>query len=192
MTSAIRLGFDDVHKILQNNIISAFSSATPAIEVRDGRTDFLGTWKNLDAETDYLVIEDVTLRAKKTMAIESGTNVVFASGVALNIPGSLDATGVTFRGVLQTAGYWDGIFISTDDHVILHNCTIRDGGGSAGDKADIIIQPGAASVTVTNCSVINSAGYGVLIKNGASDFNINSAASLNNLEGSLGPFFDEN
>jgi hypothetical protein len=192
MTSAIRIGFDDVHKVLPNNTITAYSSTIPAIEVRAGTTDFLGTWKNLDDQIDYLIIEDVTLYADKTMIIESGACINFASGTSLSIPGSLDASDVTFKGAEQTAGYWDGIFISTDNHVIFDNCIIRDGGGDTADKANIIIQAGADSVAITNCSITNSAGYGVLIKAGASNSNINDPASSNTLEGILGGFFDEN
>lgn len=192
MTSAIRLGFDDVHKVLQNNTITAYSSTVPAIDVRAGKTDFLGTWKNLDAQIDYLIIEDVTLKATKSMTIESGANINFASGTSLTIAGSLDVSGVTFKGTEQTAGYWDGIIISTDDHVILDNCIIQDGGGGTVDKANIIIQPGAVNVTITNCSITNSAGYGVLIKAGASNFDINSPISNNTFEDVISGFFDEN
>jgi len=192
MISTIRLGFDDVHKVVQNNTIDAYSSTVPAVEVRDGKTDFLGTWKNLDAEKDYLIIENVTLRATKTMIIESGTNINFAPETSLSISGSLDASGVTFKGAEQTAGYWNGIIISTDDHVTLDNCVIQDGGGGATEKANIIIQPGAVNVTLTNCSITNSAGYGIIIKAGASDFNINDLSSNNTLEGLLGGFLNEN
>lgn len=192
ITSTIRLGFDDVHKIMENNTISAYSSNVPAIEVMDGKSDFLGTWKNLDAEIDYLIIEDVSLRATKTMVIESGSDLRFTSGTAFNILGSLDASGVSFSGAEQTSGYWEGIIVSTDNHVILDNCILRDGGGGATDKANIVIQPIAVSVTITNSSITNSAGYGVLIKTGASHFSINAPASNNILEGVFGEFFDEN
>ncbi|KPK83684.1 MAG: hypothetical protein AMS27_12115 [Bacteroides sp. SM23_62_1] len=192
MTSAIRLAFDDVHKIMTNNTISAYSSSVPAIEVRDGKTDFLGTWKNLSAEIDYLIIEDVTLRATKSMTIESGSNLKFTAGSAFNISGSLDATGVTFGGSQQTAGYWDGIIISTDDHVTFDNCNIQDGGGGTTDKANIMIQPAAVNVIITNSTITNSAGYGVIIKAGASSFNIYAPASGNTFEGTLGPYLDEN
>jgi hypothetical protein len=192
MASAIRLGFDDVHKVLQNNTISAYSSSAPAIEVRNGKSDNLGTWTNLDAEIDYLIIEDVTLRATKSMTIESGSNLRFASGTIFNILGSLDASGVTFSGAEQTAGFWEGINISTDNQVTLNNCTIRNGGGGSGDMANLVIQPSAASVSITNSSIINSSGYGVLIKAGASGFGINDPGSNNVLEGALGGYFDEN
>jgi hypothetical protein len=192
MTSSIRLGFDDVHKVLQNNTISAYSSSVPAIEVRDGKSDNLGTWKNLAAEIDYLIIEDVTLRTTKSMTIESGSNLQFATGALFNILGSLNASGVTFSGSEQTAGYWEGISISTDNQVALSNCTIRDGGGGAVDKANLVIQTSAVSVSITNSSIINSAGYGVLIKAGASSFGINDPGSNNTLEGALGGYFDEN
>jgi hypothetical protein len=190
--SAIRLGFDDVHKVVQNNTINAYSSSVPAVEVRDGRSDNLGTWKNLDADIDYLIIEDVTLRTTKAMSIESGAVLQFASGALFSILGSLDATGVTIGGLEQTAGWWSGISISTDNHVVLNNCIIRDGGAGSTDKANIIIQPAAMSVSISNSSIISSAGYGIIIKAGASGFGINDPASNNTLEGQLGGYFDEN
>jgi hypothetical protein len=192
VTSAIRLGFDDVHKVLQNNTISAYSSSAPAIEVRDGKSDNLGTWKNLDAEIDYLILEDVTLRPTKSMTIETGSNLRFASGVLFSILGSLDASGVSFSGTEQNAGYWAGISISTDNLVTLNNCTIRDGGGGAADKANVVIQPAAVNVSITNSSITNSAGYGVIIKAGASGFSIDEPASNNTLNGVLGEYLDEN
>jgi hypothetical protein len=192
MTSAIRLGFDDVHKVLQNNTISANSSSVPAIEVRDGRSDNLGTWTNLDAEIDYLIIEDVTLRTTKSMTIETGSNLRFSSGTLFSILGSLNASGVTFSGAEQTAGYWEGISITTDNQVTFNNCIIRDGGGGAEDKANLVIQTSAVSVSITNSSIINSAGYGVLIKAGGSGFSINDPGSNNTLEGTLGGYLDEN
>lgn len=190
--SAIRLGFDDVHKIVENNTINAYSESVPAIEVRDGRSDNLGTWKNLDSDIDYLIIEDVTLRSTKSMSIESGSILRFASGTLFSILGSLDASGVTFGGLQQTAGWWDGISISTDNQVVLNNCIIHDGGGGLTDKANIVIQPAAVSVSITNSSIINSAGYGVIIKAGASVFGINEPVSNNTLEGEMGGFLDEN
>jgi hypothetical protein len=192
MTSAIRLGFDDVHKVLQSNTLSAYSSSDPAIEVRDGRSDNLGTWTNLDAEIDYLIIEDVTLRTTKSMTIETGSNLRFSSGTLFRILGILNASGVTFSGAEQTAGYWEGISITTDNQVTFNNCIIRDGGGGTVDKANLVIQTSAVNVSITNSSIINSAGYGVLIKAGASGFSINDPGSNNTLEGALGGYWDEN
>jgi hypothetical protein len=191
-TSAVRLGFDDVHKVVNNNTISAYSESVPAIEVRDGRTDDPGTWKNLDAEIDYLVVENATLRATKSMSIETGSVVQFASGTLFSILGSLDATGVTFAGAQQTAGWWRGISISTDNQVVMNDCIVRDGGGDTSDRANIVILPATASVSITNSSIINSAGYGVIIKAGASAFGINETASNNTLQGESGGFLDEN
>jgi hypothetical protein len=192
MVSAIRLGFDDVHKVVQNNTIHAYSSTIPAIEVRDGKSDNLGTWTNLDADIDYLIIEDVTLRTTKSMVMETGSNIKFASGVLFTILGSLDAAGITFSGAEATAGYWNGFSVSTDNLVTLNNCTIRDGGGAATDKANLVIQPAAVNVSITNSALTNSAGYGVIIKAGASDFGIYEPASDNTLEGVLGSYLDEN
>jgi hypothetical protein len=74
----------------------------------------------------------------------------------------------------------------------MNNCTIRDGGGGATDKANVMIQPATVNVSITNSDITNSAGYGVIIKAGASDFSINETASNNTLEGNLGGYLDEN
>jgi hypothetical protein len=126
------------------------------------------------------------------MTIETGSNLRFSSGTLFSILGSLNASGVTFSGAEQTAGYWEGISITTDNQVTFNNCIIRDGGGGAEDKANLVIQTSAVSVSITNSSIINSAGYGVLIKAGGSGFSINDPGSNNTLEGTLGGYLDEN
>ena len=55
----------------------------------------------------------------------------------------------------------------------------------------MVVQATATDVTISNTEIVNSKGYGVLIKSGASDFGINDPASNNTLEGDLGGFFME-
>ncbi len=190
--SAIRLGIDDVHKVVSDNSISVPGATTPAIEIRNGQNDLTGTWTNLGADIDYLVVESIVLKGTRSITIESGSVLQFASGTAFQVNGGLTASSVVFEGSENTPGYWDGISIATDNTVSLSNVTITDGGGGAVDKANVIIQPAANNVSITNSSITNSAGYGVIIKSGASDFNISEGGSGNTLSGLLGDFLNEN
>jgi hypothetical protein len=106
------------------------------------------------------------------------------------VNGSLSASSVVFEGSENTAGHWDGMYIATDNTVSLTEVTITDGGGGTADQANVIIQPSTGTVTISNSTITNSAGYGVLIKSGASDSAINSSG--NTLSGNLGGFHDEN
>jgi hypothetical protein len=188
--SAIRLGIDDVHKVVSDNTFNVPDATTPAVEVRDGQNDLTGTWANLNADIDYQVIESITLKGTRSITIESGAVVQFASGTRLQVNGSLAASSVVFEGSENTAGHWDGMYIATDNTVSFTNVTITDGGGGTEDQANVIIQPAAGSVTISNSSITNSAGYGVIIKSGASDSGINESG--NTLSGSLGGFHNEN
>jgi len=188
--TAMRVGIDDVHKVVTDNTISVPSSSVPAIEVRDGQNDLTGTWTNLSAEIDYLIVESITLKGTRTITIESGSVLQFESGTHFQVNGSLSASSVVFEGSENTAGHWNGIYIATDISVSLSDVTITDGGGGTDDQANVIIQPAAASVSISNSSITNSAGYGVLVKSGASDFGINESG--NTLSGTLGGFLNEN
>jgi hypothetical protein len=53
------------------------------------------------------------------------------------------------------------------------------------------VEATAADVSITHSEIVNSKGYGVLIKSGAQDFGINEPASSNMLEGDLGGFHQE-
>ncbi len=195
--SAIRLGFDDVHKAVEGNTIQTPSSSTAAIEIRKGRTDFLGTWKDLDTDVDYKIIDSVRIVATKQLTIEPGVNITFNKGTSLTILGSLNASGtgtstISFTGTESTAGYWNGIYIATDNQVIMDYVIIQYGGGNPENSANVIIQPAAVNTSITNSTITESAGYGVLIKTGASDFGINNPDSNNSLAGNLGGFHNEN
>ena len=74
---------------------------------------------------------------------------------------------------------------------MINHAVIRDGGGALEDKGNVIVEAPASNVIITNAEIVNSKGYGVLVKAGASDFGINDPASNNTLEGDLGGFFME-
>jgi len=196
-TTNIRLGLDDVHKVITSNTLSPMSAETPLVEIRKGKSDFLDNWTDIGTGIDYRVVDSVSILSTKTLTIEPGVTIEFASGTAFNISGSLSASGTTakpieFIGASATEGYWRGIFIQSDNTVVMDHVSISDAGGDVSDKANVIILPGAQSVSITNSTIGNSAGYGVLVKAGASGFGINDAGSNNQLSGNLGAYHDEN
>gem|GEM_PF-2392711 len=196
-TTNIRLGFDDVHKVISGNTLTPYSAETPVIEVRKGKSDFLDNWQDIGSGIDYRVVDSVSIVSTKSLTIDPGVTIQFAEGAVFNISGSLAAAGtasnpIAFTGAGNTAGLWRGIFIRTDNSVVMDYVTISGGGGDATDKANVIIRKGAAKVTITNSTITNSAGYGVLVKSGASGFAINAPESNNTLSGTLGGYHEEN
>ena len=195
--SALRLRMDDVSKVTDGNTISAASDAVPAIEVHMGLDDAPGTWPDLGTGIDYRILEDIKIKSTKSLIIEAGATLQFTAGTILEVSGGLQAMGtsgskITFEGSESKKGHWDGIFLNGTPAVDLDHTIIRDGGGDMTDKANVIVESTAADVSVTNSTINNSKGYGVLIKLGGLDFDINLPASNNTLEGDLGGFHNEN
>jgi len=199
--SAASLRMDDVTKVVHDNNIKS-PDGTPAIEVRMGIDDALGTWANLDGDFDYKILESLTIKATKDLVIEAGVNIKMSAGTILTVSGGLQALGsagseITIEGGQGNKGYWDGIFVDSKDTIQLDRVLIRDAGGAFQDKANLIIQAEASEaagtvLSVTNSTLNNSKGYGVIIKSGASDFSINDPVSNNTISGDLGDFLDEN
>ncbi len=194
-SSAVRIRMDDVNKVVNGNTIKTPDSI-PAIEVHMGLDDPLETWINLDCSYDYKILETLTVKATKNLIIEAGTTIQMSAGCVLLVSGGLQSTAtsesmVTIKGSIAKKGHWDGIFIKGTQKVQLDYVHICDAGGGFEDKANLIIESTSTDVTVTNSTINNSKGYGVLIKSGASDFGINDTASNNILEGDLGGFHQE-
>jgi hypothetical protein len=195
--SAIRVRMDDVGKVTEGNTISAASTLVPAIEMHMGLDDPLDTWPDLGAGIDYKILETVKIKSTKELIIQAGVTIQMVAGEIFEVSGGLQAVGsagsqITFEGTESKKGHWDGMFLNGTSAVNLDYTVIRDGGGDLNDKANVIVESTATDVTITNSSITNSKGYGVLIKTGALDFNINAPASNNILEGDLGGFHDEN
>jgi hypothetical protein len=161
-----------------------------------GQDDPLGTWKNLDAEIDYKIVEPLMIKETKDLAIEAGTNIQLLAGRYIEVSGGLQLNGqlgkpVTIEGTVTKKGHWDGIFLIGTQEILINHAVIRDGGGALEDKANVIVEATASNVSITNTAIVNSKGYGVLIKSGASNFGINDPLSNNTLEGDLGGFYKE-
>jgi hypothetical protein len=194
--AAVRIRMDDVNKVVNGNTIHSVSPEVPAVEIHMGLDDSLGMWKNLDAEIDYKIIEPIKIRETKDLVVEAGTTIQFLAGITLEVSGGLQVMGqsgapVTFEGTVSKKGHWDGIFLNGTQTILINHAVIRDGGGALENKGNVIVEATAAAVTITNAEIVNSKGYGVLIKSGASDFEINEPVSNNTLEGDLGGFYME-
>ncbi|MEE9462288.1 MAG: right-handed parallel beta-helix repeat-containing protein [Bacteroidales bacterium] len=196
LTAAVRIRMDDVNKVVNGNTIRSVSETVAAVEVHMGLDDPLGTWINLDAEIDYKIIEPLKIKATKDLVIEAGSTIQLLAGRYIEVSGGLHLNGqsgtpVTFEGTESKKGHWDGIFLNGTQEILITHVVIRDGGGALEDKGNVIVESTAANVTISNSEIVNSKGYGVLIKSGASDFGINDPASNNTLEGDLGGFYME-
>ena len=195
-SAAIRIRMDDVNKAVNGNTIRSGSATVAAVEVHMGLDDPLGTWKNLDAEIDYLILEPLIIKATKDLQVEAGTTIQLLAGRYIDVSGGLQLNGtsvapVTIEGSSSKKGHWDGLFLKGSQEILINHSLIRDGGGALEDKGNIIVEATAADVAITHSRIINSKGYGVLVKAGASEFGINDPASNNTLEGDLGGYYKE-
>ena len=79
--------------------------------------------------------------------------------------GTLDATGVTFRGTTQTPGFWRCIQFNAAScsTSVLNGCIIEDAGQGYNCALRIWASP-----EISNCEVRNSQGDGIYLNNGAS------------------------
>lgn len=194
--AAVRIRMDDVNKVVNGNTIRAGSGTVAALEVHMGLDDPLGTWINLEAEIDYAIIEPIKIKATKDLIIEAGSTIQLLAGRYIEVSGGLQVNGqlespVTFEGTQSKKGHWDGITLNGTQAIMINHAVIRDGGGALEDKGNVIVEAPASNVIITNAEIVNSKGYGVLVKAGASDFGINDPASNNTLEGDLGGFYME-
>jgi hypothetical protein len=194
--AAVRIRMDDVNKVVNGNTIQTPSPDIAAVDVHMGVDDSLGTWKNLDAEIDYRILEPLHVKAGKNLVVEAGTTIRLLAGRYIDVSGGLQLNGlsgtpVTMEGTVSKKGHWDGIFLKGSQEIRMDHAVIRDGGGALEDKANVIVESTAADVSITHSDIVNSKGYGVLVKSGAPDFGINEPASDNLLEGDLGGFYQE-
>ncbi len=96
--------------------------------------------------------------------LEFNANTSFAVGhtSSASYRASLRATGVTFRGAVQTSGHWTGlIFNYHSNPSILNGCVVRDAGYNNAAAVNIITQ----TCTITGCYIYNNYAKGVNMGN---------------------------
>jgi len=142
-----------------------------------------------------------------TLNIDFGTVLKFESQKDFTIGhpsnpsywGTLNATGVEFRGTVDTPGHWYGLIIDNFTHGgTLSGCTIKNAGYGATNPKSIWIQtsPTVTQQTITGCQIIDGAGDGLYLNNDSRPFLSGNVISGNseypisthvNDVGSLGP-----
>lgn len=133
----------------------------------------------LERDTRYSVTGNVTVQAALT--VEPGAILEFAADTRLLIDdvGVIRAIGtagdpIVFRGATQTAGFWRGVLVYSDDaqnrleHVeILHTGSAAIGGQTGAVVLDGSRAGGLALVSVT---LATGAGHGLVVEDGATLF----------------------
>ncbi|NMC71680.1 MAG: hypothetical protein GYA57_16655 [Myxococcales bacterium] len=107
-----------------------------------------------------------TIAAGAELVFEQDAEVYLESSGTLTAVGTAEAP-ILFRGLEPTAGYWDGVELYGSNSVDnrFEYVTIS-GGGAEGDPTDANLRLGSnARASVTNCTITNSAGWGVWVGN---------------------------
>ena len=153
-------------------------NTTNVVEVSGTLMDADSTWVALSDDVPYRVLDDLTVDA--TLTIAAGATVEFASAGILIINSSggvIDAQGtaadpIVFTGAEQVAGYWRGIEIESSAVTnVMDYVTVSYAGhptGLGGDVAAIQLDgfPNA-QLSLTNSTISNSDGDGVVVESGA-------------------------
>ena len=128
------------------------------------------TWPAIDVE--YRVAgrlwptAHLTIAAGAELVFEQDAEIYLQSGAALTAVGTA-ASPIVFRGLEPTAGYWDGVELHGSNSVDnrFEYVTIS-GGGAEGTAWDANLRLGSTTrISVTNCTITNSAGWGVWVAN---------------------------
>lgn len=147
-------------------------NATDVVEVRVGQPVAgreTTTWPGIDAS--YRVRGDMTVTG--TLAIDPGAVLQFTARSSLTVDGGrLLAEGtrgdpISFTGARQQPGIWRGIlFKTTSGESTLRYCDVAFGGGDVfveSDRPANVAVAGNARVSIRDCDVRRSNGYGVTL-----------------------------
>lgn len=193
-----RINISELNKLSTNT----YSSDVPTIELQKQFGGIVTnlTWPSL-GDGNYYVCK-VNIDAS-ILTLPEGLHVKFDVNTYLNITGAFKVEGtdtnpVILEGAVGNAGDWIGVGFSNTasiDYLVLKHAG-RVGGTSLFntpfDANLTVMSNPALSVSITNSTISDGSGYGVLVKLGAGTFNITDGASNNTLAGNLGDFYDAN
>lgn len=151
-------------------------------------------WPSFADGTPYRLLNDLSVRSG--LKLSPGVKLQLGPNASLNVEsnGYLSAIGtasnrITISGTQAVAGAWDGIgysFAGSTQNV-LEYVDISGGGGQrlgATNRGNIVLHGNGASrsrVTVRNCTINSSAGYGIVV---GYDTQLNAdAATVNTFSG---------
>ena len=143
--------------------------------VHEGTISKDETWKKADGP--HLIKGAVYVEAEQgvTLTIEPGTEVRFEQDASLNIGystgtrGVLLAQGTAEQPIVFTSaasspqkGDWGTIYLNNGSaSSVLTYCTIQYGGGGGSEEAAVTVYGANNKPTLSNCTIDNSAAYGV-------------------------------
>lgn len=123
----------------------------------------------------------LTISDGVTVTIEPGCQVYFDGSFRILVYGALVANGTSANHILFTSsqavpdkGDWRRIYFNeADAGTILNYCDISYGGSV---NAAVEITGSTNNITISNCTITNSAGYGIFLQNNAANPSISNCA----------------
>lgn len=138
------------------------------IDVKPTSVNTAQTWPATDAPYRF---QANSTDVEAQITIEPGATLMFADNAGLDIgsSGSLIAVGtstdsITFTGEVQTAGYWDAVWVNSNNPSNeLSYCNV----GFAGNYYSNVFLTGSGQLKLNHSTIHNSSGYGVYLSNGS-------------------------
>ena len=143
--------------------VLTFSNNSPdAIRV-DAQNIYDGTWINHNVP--YVMWADMTVMDLNTLTLSAGITMKFNPTARLLVYGGLVADGdaanhftFTSNNAIPAAGDWESIYFYVAESSILDYCDFEFGGSGT---TTIDIYQSLSNVTISNCFINNSGGYGI-------------------------------
>ncbi len=191
-TTANHDGAGEVDPLLVGVLTTTSSytgNSSEVLRVRSGHVTVDQAWSDLGVT--YELADD--LEVDKHLTISPGAQLAFAAGTWLNVSstGSLTAAGtagkpIVLTGQTQNPGSWIGLRFQNSNSLnnVLQYVTIQYGGFSSGFVAADLFIGGTSTVDMKNCTLKNSAGWG-LWKEAASTLTEAGTAYASNASGDI-------
>lgn len=169
-TTGLSLRADQVSKL---DGASSYNNANinDFIDVRSGTIGIPQVWK---ATSTPLLLNDLAIESSLELLPNTNIMVEANQSISVSASGSLSAMGtatqpINIKGRFETAGYWDGLKIASNNpNNKLAHTTISDGGQYwAYDYANILVD---GRLDIQNCTVKNANSYGIHVNSGSSIF----------------------
>ena len=155
---------NNLSKLGAGNVI--YWNTDNRIKCSSGTISQSATWVYQPVPIHVLGDISLVVTGGVTLGIGYGTILEFSSGAQFSIGspstntlrGTLQATGVVFRGESQVGGWWRGIYINSyADQSLISACTIRD----AGFSSNAAITVNSPSTTITGSQIQNCSAKGI-------------------------------
>lgn len=146
-----------------------FANNTPnAIYVRQMNVT-TGIW--LNHGVPYIIGGNFRILDLETLTLEAGNELKFNGTNTITVLGALIANGTSTSPILFTSnqavpdkGDWNRIYFNNAESSSLINCEFEYAGSGS---STLDIRNSGTNVTISNCSIDNSGGYGVYNRNGS-------------------------